>query len=436
MTRSNQPNPSRRKVLGGAAAAAGAITLGCKTTGSHLDRDIPVAPDKDPMDAGATIRIGMIGVGGMGGGHMNGLLDQAKRGDDKHEVVALCDVAQPRLDDRLAQARAKAPDTEITGYTRHEDLLARDDIDCVLIASTEHWHAQHAVDAIAAGKDVYVEKPMTLRLDDALWMYRVMEANPHMRLQVGTQYMMGEKYGHARRLIAEGRIGHPTFSQTSYCRNSKGGEWLYGIDDRIQPGDTLDWERWCGPLGPREWDTEIYHRWRRYKDFSTGIIGDLLVHQMTPLAWALDSGWPTRVTACGGHYVDKAMENHDQINMTVQWEKEHTMIVAGATCNELGLDTLVRGHEGNIRLGGANCILQPERIFVDDVDEERINCKSHDDQGNLRLDWLKAVRTRGQSQSQIEMATKIMVAVDLATRSIWEGKAFAYDSKTMTARAL
>ena len=112
-------------------------------------------------------------------------------------------------------------------------------------------------------------------------------------VQVGTQYMTYPRYVAAQKLIADGGIGHPTFSQTSYCRNSRDGEWLYyGIDPDIVPGPALDWEAWCGPLGLQPWNPQVYFRWRRYKKFSTGIIGDLLVHMMTPLMMAVDAGCP------------------------------------------------------------------------------------------------------------------------------------------------
>ena len=87
---------------------------------------------------------------------------------------------------------------------------------------------------------------------------------------------------------------------------------------------------------------DVYARWRRYRRYSTGIIGDLLVHRISPLAMALDLGWPTRVVASGGHYVDTAMENHDQVLLTVEFEKGHTMVIAGSTSNETGLEILTK----------------------------------------------------------------------------------------------
>ena len=429
----NRPNPSRRQFLATSAAAGAALSFGssCVSTDGRA-MEVPIAPPKGEMATDTTIRMGLIGTGGMGGGHLGGIYNANKNGREKVQVVALADVCKPRLDSAHERAEREQSIT-VDKYRDYKELLARDDIDCVLIASPEHWHAQMAVDAIEAGKDAYLEKPMTLRLDEALWLKRVMEANPHMRLQVGTQYMMQSKYVAAQKLIAEGAIGHPTFSQTSYCRNVPNGEWMYGIDDSVVPGENLDWEGWCGHLGPAEFDTEVYHRWRRYKHWSTGIIGDLLVHQMTPLMMAVNAGWPTRVDATGGHYVDKVMENHDQVNLTVGFEKGHTMIVAGSVVNQLGVEPLIRGHKANLFLGSNNCVLRPEPPFVDDIDEQTVKLPGGDWQDLLRLNFFEAVRTRSQNISQVDMASKVMVVVDLATRAMWEGSAWNFDPETLSA---
>ena len=420
---------TRRQFLAGSAAAA--ATTAC-ATGPNA-RPVVKAASRAALGPDDTIRMGIIGVGGMGGGHLGSTINQNKNGEEKVHIVALSDVCKPRLDGGLNRARKEQKDVTVDGYRDYKELLARDDIHCVLIASPEHWHAQMAVDAIESGKDVYVEKPMTLKLEDAMWLRDTMAANPDMRMQVGTQYMMYGRYQEAKKIIAEGGIGHPTFSQTGYCRNSRNGEWLYSIDKKVQPGEQLDWEAWCGPGGEAEGDTEVYHRWRRYSRWSTGIIGDLLVHMMTPMMYALDRGWPTRVTSSGGHYIDKEMDNHDQVNLTIEFEKEHTMIVAGSTCNESGLEVMIRGHEANLLLGSNNCVLQPQRVFVDDIDERTIQCPNVSPQEALRLDWFHCVRTREQNQSQVDLACEVMVVVVLATRSAWGGEAWTFDPATLTA---
>ncbi|MEZ6193486.1 MAG: Gfo/Idh/MocA family oxidoreductase [Phycisphaerales bacterium] len=447
-TPTDQPRPqgpSRREFITRTAAIAGtAAILGtaAKTQAQAQERigldpnaKTPKSAKRAPLGENDPIRIGVIGVGGMGTGHVHAMLGINERKEANVQVVALCDVCQPRWENALAACKEKQPDVQVDTYTKHEDLLAREDIHGVVVATTEHWHGPISIDAIAAGKDVYCEKPMTLRLPDALHVRQVVQANPDIIMQVGTQQMMRPKFVDAKKLLAEDAIGKATFSQTSYCRNSKDGEWLYyKIDPSWEPGVNLDWERWCGSLGVREWDPQVYARWRRYKDYSTGIIGDLLVHVMTPMMYALEVGWPTRVIASGGHYVDMAMENHDQVNLTIEFEKGHTMVVAGSTCNDVGLEVMIRGHKANIYLGGQNCVLRPERIFVDDVDEQEIPAEDiGNDQDALRRDWLNSIRTRQPNRSQVDLATQVMVIVDLATRSMWDGHAYTFDPATLSA---
>ena len=432
---------SRRDFIKTTAATTAGIFLGSQavvqSTASAQEATQTKADEKPkefPADRRDEVRLGIIGCGGMGAAHMVSFLNMRDKKIDNVAMPAICDVNQRRLESNLGST-SERQGFKVRGYADYRKLLESKDIDAVLIATPEHWHAQMAIDALSAGKDVYVEKPMTLRLDDALRLYRFAQGRKE-KLMVGTQYLTYQKYHDARKLIADGGIGHPTFSQTSYCRNSVDGEWLYGIDKELKPGVNLDWDAWCGPLGPAAWDTEVYHRWRRYSKWSTGIMGDLLVHMMTPLLYALDAGWPVRVVATGGHYVDKAMDNHDQVNITAQFEKEHTMIVAGSTCNQYGLEEMIRGHEANLFLSGGQAVLRPEPHFVEEIDEQRFQYEGMDPHNAIRHDFFQCVRTRKEPISPVEWATKIMVIVDLATRSMWKGKAYSFDPETMTARAI
>jgi len=433
---------TRREFLAQTALAASAVAVlgsAAKARASTIEQPLVKSGKRTPLKQGETIRIGVVGLGGPGGCAM-GLVHCLHfagfnaKGTANVEVVAVSDVNQLFLDNgkqEIEKRQARSVDT----YTDYKQLLAREDIHGVLLAVPEHWHSQMAIEAIAAGKDVYLEKPMTLNLADAMALYRNEQANPDILVQVGTQYTRYPKYHEARKLIREGVIGQPTFSQTSYCRNSTGGEWHYTIDSRWKPGDNLDWDTWCGPLGPMSWDPKVYYQWRRYRKTSTGIIGDLLVHEMTPMIMALEQGWPVRVVATGAHHHDKAMENHDNINLAVQFESGHQMVVAGSTCNQLGLETLIRGHKANIYLGGNQCVVRPEAPYFDEVDERTIQCADiGDPQDAHRLGWLESIRTRTKPESSVALGTQVMVIVDLATRSMWEGKAFAFDPKTLTSK--
>lgn len=424
---------SRRDFLRKTAAAATAATALPALLSADDGPEAPPLPEaqaRAPLGAADPVRIGVIGTGGMGTGHVQSFLRLARDQHANVRLEALADVCQPRLAAAKTLVDA-AQGGDVPTYARAKDLLARRDLHGVLIATPEHSHARLGEDAIKSGKDVYLEKPMTLTLKDALRLREVVRKNPDIIVVVGTQFVLSPGYVAAGRLIKEGAIGKPVWSQTSYCRNSKAGEWTYyEIDPAWQPGVNLDWNGWCEPLRRAPWNPEIYARWRRFRRYSSGIIGDLLVHHMAPLIKALDVGWPVRVVGSGGHYVDRVMENHDQINLNVEFEGGHTMVVAGSTANELGLERIVRGHKGNLYIAGRTATIRPERIWADEIEEREIAPPPGpvvDDQNALRLHWLDCIRSRGASVSDVELGTKVMVIVDLATRSLWEGGAFGYD---------
>ena len=426
---------SRRDFLRKATAAAALASAMPSSLGAESEdlEPIPQAAPRAPLAPDAVVNIGIIGTGGMGTGHADALAKFAAE-SKSIRLVGLCDLCDPRVQNAKARVD-KAQGGDVPTYRYHEQLLARPDIHGVLIASPEHWHAKLAEDAIKAGKDVYVEKPMTINLKDALRLRKVVKANPSAIVMVGTQYVMTPSYAAAVDLIKEGAIGKPVWSQTSYCRNSKTGEWnYYAMDPNWIPGETLDWERWCKPLGKARWSPEVYARWRRYKKYSSGIIGDLLVHHVTPTLKALgDVGWPVKVVATGGHYIDKAMENPDQININVEFEHDHSMMIAGSTCNELGVERVIRGHKANLFVGGRNAVIRPERIWANEIEEREVAPPPGpvlDSQEALRRHWIDCIRTRQAPRSDVELGTKVMVIVDLAQRSFWEGGAFGYDPRS------
>ncbi len=436
----NSATSRREFLLQGLAVAAGTAALSSSACAPGMrgpGGPLPVAAARAPLRDGEPVRIGVIGTGGMGTEHCRAFLRLNEAGRTNMRIVGLADICQPRLE-AARKIVEEGQGQPVPTFTDYHAMLADPSLHGVLIASPEHWHAPMAEDAIAAGKDVYVEKPMTLRLDAAFRLHDVAQRNPDVIVQVGTQYVMIASYVEAKRMIAGGVIGKPVTSQTSYCRNSKDGEWLYyEIDPEWKPGVNLDWRAWCGPLGERPWDPHVYARWRRYRDYSTGIIGDLLVHRITPLMMALDAGWPVRVVASGGHYIDKAMENHDQVNLNIEFEREHTMIVAGSTANELGLETVIRGHKANLFVGGRNTVLRPERIYAEEIEEQTI--EGTDEGGSqdlLRVNWIDCIRTRQAPASPVGLGLQCMVAVELSTRSLWEGKAFGFDPVTRRVQAL
>ena len=426
---------SRREFLVRSAALAAAGSLLAANEAAALAEPLPQVRTRALPRANEPVRIGVIGTGGMGTEHCSALMRLQKAGRADLQLVALADVCQPRLNEAEQKVIAGGATWPITKYTNYRELLADTALHGVLIASQEHWHAKMVEAAVAAGKAVYVEKPMTLRLNEALRLRKLVQSNPTATVIVGTQRVLMGVYQEAVKWVADGAIGKATSSQTSYCRNSKEGEWLYyKIDPAWEPGVNLDWKEWCGPLGKADWNPEVYARWRRYRKYSTGIIGDLLVHQLAPMMQVVNAGWPIRVVASGGHYVDQAMENHDQVNLNIEFEGGHTMVVAGSTCNEVGLETLVRGHKANLYVAGNKLTLRPERIYAEEVQEKTYDAPNLGEvQDLLRLNWIECMRGNQKPASDVELGTKVMVVADLATRSIWEGKAFGFDPQKFKA---
>src|SRR5262249_4922483 len=207
------------------------------------------------------LRMAVIGAGGMATEHMHSLVDA--RDIDNLEIVNVCDIYKSRLE-RAAQLTGAKPVDD------YRSILDDKTIDWVLIATPEHWHFNMAMDALDAGKHVYVEKPMTHSIEQAKKLNEKV-SSCGLKLQVGVQGMSDESYAVAHDYIKSGEIGKVVLAQIDYSRNYEGDFWAgdeYPIDANAKPGVNLDWKAWLGPAPKREWDPERYFRWRRYWDYS------------------------------------------------------------------------------------------------------------------------------------------------------------------------
>lgn len=234
------------------------------------------------------IQIALIGAGGMGTEDVNSSLAQPGV-----EIVAAADV----YDGRLLRAKERWGSQVFT--TRdYREVLARPDVDAVIIGTPDHWHAQIAVDAMNAGKDVYVEKPMVQKVEDGHRLIEAQKKNNRI-LQVGSQRVSSIVYQKAKDLLQAGAIGQVNMIEAWWDRNSAIGAWQYSLPPDASP-TTIDWDRFLGSAPKVPFEPIRLFRWRNYRDYGTGVAGDLFVHLFSGMHYIMDSVGPTRVFATGG----------------------------------------------------------------------------------------------------------------------------------------
>ncbi|HSR68229.1 MAG TPA: Gfo/Idh/MocA family oxidoreductase [Acidobacteriota bacterium] len=408
---------NRRQFLAASGAALAGAAGASRLSAASYER---------VLGANDRINVGVIGTGGMGTAHV-GHISQGEQPIGKlanADVTAVCDVYQKRREYAAELGSAKP-------YLSHEDLLASNDVDAVIIASPEHWHYRHTVDALHAGKDVYLQKPMTRTFEEAKSLYELIK-DSDMVFQLGSQYFQAPNWKRARQLFQQGLMGHVTISQTSYCRNNPEGEWNYDIDEEAEPGKNLDWNRFLGSLPYVDYDPEYYFRWRKYRRFSGGIITDLLPHQIHCLSYVLGAEFPRKVSCIGGQYLHHDRTVGDTTVMTVEFESS-TMIVAGSTINETGLENLIRGHRGNMFVAGNSVRMVPERVYAEEFDpvEERLEPAEMGENQVHVLEWLNCIREGNEPTWSVEPAFKVMTAVAMAEESYFSGRTLHFDPETL-----
>jgi predicted dehydrogenase len=249
--------------------------------------------------ADARKRVGLIGTGWYGKADLFRLIQVAPV-----EVVSLCDVDKRLLADAAEQVAArqashKTPRT----YPDYRPMLREKDLDVVLIATPDHWHALPMIAAVEAGADVYVQKPTAVDVVESQAMLAA--ARKHGRVvQVGTQRRSTPHLIEARdTIVKEGRLGKVAFVDV-YC--------YYHMRARENPPDTappdyLDYEMWTGPAPMRPYNSLVHPRsWRAFMEYGNGIVGDMCVHMLDMVRWMLGLGWPRSVSSSGGILVDKA----------------------------------------------------------------------------------------------------------------------------------
>jgi predicted dehydrogenase len=262
------------------------------------------------MGANDRIQLGLIGCGDRGEYVMT-----VFQGSKQVDVAAVCDIYGAKID----KVQQKAVGAK--GFSDHRKLLETKTVDAVLIATPDHWHSTCAIDALNAGKDVYVEKPLTLTIDEGPPIVKAARVNNRI-CQVGMQQRSGENYLQAKRdYIDSGKLGKITMARTWWHGNSY---HLRKAPAALQSRPSnLDWARFLGPVKWRDYDPQQYFNFRAYLDFGGGQVTDLFTHWIDVVHMFMGQDNPISASAAGGvyHYKD-GRTAPDTINVLLEYPKE------------------------------------------------------------------------------------------------------------------
>jgi predicted dehydrogenase len=419
----NTANISRRDFIQTSTVAAGAIALSASAYANAFG-------------ANDRIRFGVIGCGGMGTGHLASLV---KRGQaDNIKVVAVSDVYQRRL------TRAKGI-CQGEGYLDYRKLLERNDIDAVLIATPDHWHGKISTDAMQSGKHVYVEKPMTHTVEQAIQLRNAVKRTGKV-LQVGPNATANDSYWQAHDAIKAGRIGKVTWAHGSYNRNAR--NCLFNEHQKIDPTagptktgeDYIDWDMWLGHkwgLAPKiPWNAEHFFRFRKYWPYNGGVATDLLYHKLAPLLIAIagpNGEYPSRVNASGGLYIEKdGRDIPDTFLMTADYPSEWSLFLVSTLTNDAGIPDRIYGKHGTMELGGepllkVNGDFKEEfKAKNDGKEEARLAVKQRRD---LEGNFIDVLRGKDKLACNADLGCATMVAIKMAVESYRQKKTMLWDAK-------
>lgn len=234
------------------------------------------------------VRVALIGTGIQGNSDLSTALKVPGV-----ELAAACDLYTGRLE-RMKEVYGK----NLFTTKDYREILHRKDVDAVIIATNDYWHAQIATDALKAGKHVYCEKPMVHKLSEGLPLIDTYKKSGKV-MQIGSQGIAGIDYAKARELYKAGEIGQLNCIEATYDRQSAIGAWQYTMPADGSP-QTVDWDRYVAGMNPKPaYDAKKFFWWRNYKDFGTGMSGDLFVHLLTDIHYVTGSVGPQKIVSSG-----------------------------------------------------------------------------------------------------------------------------------------
>jgi predicted dehydrogenase len=364
------------------------------------------------------IRVGVIGTGGRG----RYLMNQLKKLSGV-EMTAVCNVYEPHL---LQAAEIAGPGAaKISDYRRVLDDRA---IDAVVVAAPDHWHRTMALDAVAAGKDVYCEKPVCHTIDEGDAMVRAIEASTRV-VQTGTQQRSWDHWKLGKEIVDSGRLGQITFVHTYWYQTANAGA--------PRPVDTskLDWHAWLGPARDQPFDARRFADWRHYWDFGGGQITDLMTHWIDVAHWYMNVDSPLTATTTGDNYRIKAWDAPDTVNATLTFPRDFMAVYLGSYVSRVddgGLE--FRGDQATMKIDRARlAVYRNDAPYVagTNTPEPEILVRSSGDGTAAHLqNWLDCIRSRAKPNAHIGIGVAAARTSHIANAALRAGRRVRWNAAT------
>jgi predicted dehydrogenase len=390
-------NSARRTFLLGAAGAAWAAPLSGRIT------------------------LGVIGSGGRGT-----LVMGAFQKDMAVRVGAVCDVYEPNLEKALSEA-AKAQGGQMPKAIRdYRRVLDDPSIDAVLIATPEHWHARMVLDALAAGKDVYVEKPLCHTPGEGVALMDA-EKKSNNIVQVGMQRRSYDLYQEGRGIVAGGTLGAVHMVRSWWLNTQLGGQKVTKLDG------ALDWKQWLGSAPQRPLDPDVFRRWRLYSEFAGGIVADQGAHVFDGIHMLMHSGCPSAVTAAAGRPHAPGGDTPESVVVIAEYPED---FIAVFTINYAAMRYRSRNDQMN-HLDGAAARMdigrEDLRVFKEGAEDapviEKRSARGFGYATDLHVaNFLECIRTRKPPTAPIWLGFQAALVVQMANLSLAQGRRLRWNA--------
>lgn len=362
------------------------------------------------------IRAGLIGSGGRGQFLMQTFMEAGA------EVCAVSDVYQPNLQSGLQKAASQAK-----SYKDYRRLLEDKSLEAVIVATPDHWHAQMVIDAVSAGKDVYVEKPLCHTIDEG---FRVVDAvkRSNRVVQVGTQRRSYGIYREAKSLLDSGKLG-PVRLVTAWWLN-----YQNSLNTPPLKGE-LDWKQWLGPAPSRPLDPVRFHNWYYFFDYSGGMLVGQGAHVIDAIHWFMNSTFPAAVTCTAGQVHIKGAEVPETTVINIEYPEDFLATVTiGYQAMEYSRnnDQLKQYHGDKARLdmgreSYALYLKSRETILRPDAEKQQFGTFDGATREHV-LNFLECMRTRQNPHATVEMGFHASLVLCLAMESLRTGRRIRWDA--------